>query len=370
MAEAVTINIFLLLVLCFLFAFLWQKYQYHWYEKVDPDTLAMVHLTDFLLSQEELRNAKKPILWIHIPYEYNARNWESWGSRSSTDLNQPYLYLCIQSILRHCDKSFKICVIDDASFARLLPTNTIDMSNLSCPILPKIRQIQLFKLLQEYGGMICPVSFVCLRDLIGLFQEGTAAARPFICSGSTGMMGVPQKQDPVLLEVLHYAEQILSQDYTAESLFLNKVDKFSETRMSLLPGKLVGTETQQNQPIVLEDLFSDNFSIVPFYSEMYGIWIPMQDLLSRRQYGWFVRSSVAQLLSAEPATLLEKYFILANAPPGLREEFQTSVQTIPDLEVGAPPSKWISFWRTPSGVYSYGLKPTLLGYQVPHKNQA
>ena len=56
-------------------------------------------------------NIKKPILWIYIPYEYNSRHWESFGSRSSLHLNQPYLYLTIQSIIQHCSNDFYICII-------------------------------------------------------------------------------------------------------------------------------------------------------------------------------------------------------------------------------------------------------------------
>jgi hypothetical protein len=385
-----TANIFILLFLCFFFVFLWKRYQTTLFLRSDPDQLAMGKLKNFLLSQEELRNADKPILWIPISYEYNARNWESWGSRSSYDLNQPYLYLCLQSILRHCSDSFKICIIDDASFSRLLPTTTttetnINMSNLSEPILSKVRQLLLLKLLREYGGMICPVSFICLNNLIGLFQEGVAQGRPFICccandvsvsaSASVAseslpcckMMGVATKEDPILIETIHFAEQSLSQDYTAESIFLRKVDRFAGDRMTQLSGKLVGTETLDDQPVLLENLFSDDFGAIQFYSNLYGIWVPADKLLQRIQYGWFVRSSVNQLLEAEPQNILEKYLILANSPPSLRENFKSQQQTTPDIDIGAPPSKWISFWRTPMGVYSYGLKPTLLGYNVPHK---
>jgi len=383
-------NIFLFFFLCIVVTILIKQYWKMQYLRGDKDKLAMNSLKDYLLSQEELRNANKPILWIHIPYEYNARNWQSWGSRSSWDLNQPYLYLCIQSILRHCDQSFKICIIDDASFAKLLPSFSngegggggeggYDINKLSMPLLAKVRQLQLLKLLREYGGMICPVSFVCLRDLIALFQEGSAQNRPFLCqrvdvsSTSVGqvmepscqMMGVRQKQDPILIEIIHYAEQVLSQDATAESLFLGKVDRYAGERASLIQGKLVGTETIDDHAVVLENLFSDDFGSVAFYPQMYGIWVPMQELLHRIQYGWFLRSSVEQLISAEPSNVLEKYLILANSPDNLRESFHNANQ--PDLEVGAPPSKWISFWRTPMGVYSYGLQPILLGDTVPHK---
>jgi hypothetical protein len=57
----------------------------------------------YLLDDITLGMSKKPILWIHVPYEYNSRRWLSFGSRSSFDLNQPYLYLTVKSIITRCD---------------------------------------------------------------------------------------------------------------------------------------------------------------------------------------------------------------------------------------------------------------------------
>ena len=48
------------------------------YLLTDPDTLGAVSVT-------------RPILWMPVVYKYNSRNWSSFGSRSSYDLNQPYI---------------------------------------------------------------------------------------------------------------------------------------------------------------------------------------------------------------------------------------------------------------------------------------
>ena len=53
----------------------------------------------YLLSETSLAKNKKPIIWIHVPYEYNSRNWSDFGARSSFELNQPYLYLTIEIII-------------------------------------------------------------------------------------------------------------------------------------------------------------------------------------------------------------------------------------------------------------------------------
>ena len=57
-------------------------------------------IRDILEEQrDDLAQSKKPIVWIHIPYEINSRSWDSFYSRNSENLNQPYLYLTIESII-------------------------------------------------------------------------------------------------------------------------------------------------------------------------------------------------------------------------------------------------------------------------------
>ena len=139
------------------------------------------NIQQYLLDDDTLGKSKKPILWIHVPYEYNSRQWLSFGSRSSFNLNQPYLYLTVRSIIKHCDESFTICMIDDSSFKKLIPGWNINMSTISDPILSKMRMLGLMKLLYMYGGLQCPLSFVCLKDLNDLYAKGIRGEKMFVC---------------------------------------------------------------------------------------------------------------------------------------------------------------------------------------------
>ena len=125
-------------------------------------------MTKYLSTESSLAKSKKPILWIHVPHQYNARKWENFGSRSSFDLNQPYLYLTVKSIIKNCDDSFKICLIDDNSFKKLIPDWNVDLSAVGEPICNYIRQMAIAKLIYNYGGLSVPISFLCFRDLIDL----------------------------------------------------------------------------------------------------------------------------------------------------------------------------------------------------------
>jgi len=53
----------------------------------------------YQLNDSTLTKNRKPIIWIHIEFDKNARSWESFGSRTSDNLNQPYQYLTIRNII-------------------------------------------------------------------------------------------------------------------------------------------------------------------------------------------------------------------------------------------------------------------------------
>ena len=138
-------NLFILFFILIVLGFFYKRFEDKRMREEGGDTYEAIQ--KYLLDDVTLGKSKKPILWIHVPYEYNSRNWLSFGSRSSFDLNQPYLYLTVRSILKQCDDSFTICIIDDSSFKRLIPGWNINMTTISDPILSNIRMMGLMKLL-------------------------------------------------------------------------------------------------------------------------------------------------------------------------------------------------------------------------------
>ena len=93
----------------------------------------------YLLNDSPMYGKNRPKIWIHSKYEINARKWKNFMSRNTTDLNQPYLYLTIQSIINHCGDDFHICLIDDDSFMKLIPTWTIELSTVPEPMRTRYR---------------------------------------------------------------------------------------------------------------------------------------------------------------------------------------------------------------------------------------
>lgn len=320
----------------------------------------------YLLDEVTLAESKKPILWIYIPYEYNSRKWLNFGSRSSFDLNQPYLYLTVKSIINKCNKSFTICLIDDNAFSKIIPNWNIDMSIVSKPIVDNIRMMGLMKLLYIYGGMICPISFVCMKDLNDLYVKGTSGGKLFVCETNDRNItsttnnfypnlifcGAP-KENHTVANLIEFMQRVNSTDFTADVKFLGEFDRWCNTRIStgeinLIDGKEIGTKNTDNNPILLEDLMSNSY--LKIYPNTHGILIPADELLKRRKYQWFTRMSSKQVLESD--IIIGNYLLLYNAPEDNQEGILEPLQVKPD---------WVAFWKTPLYNGIYGLKPLWLG---------
>jgi hypothetical protein len=321
-------------------------------------------IQNYLLDDVSLAKSKKPILWIHVPYEYNSRKWLSFGSRSSFELNQPYLYLTVRSIMKKCDHNFTICIIDDNSFEKLIPGWNIDMSKISSPISDNMRKLGLMKLLYIYGGINCPISFLCMKNLIGLYEKGTRGEKMFLCENNDknitsttydfypdlNFSGAPKNNETVK-ELIDFMQRVMSRDFTAQSQFLGDFDRWCNLRIknkqiNMIPGIDVGIKTVDDTPIKLEDLMSNNY--LNIYPQTYGIWIPSDQIISRRKYEWFSRMSQKQVVESD--TILGNYFLV-----NLGDE---SANILEPLQVKPD---WVHFWKVPSGAPYYGVKPNFLG---------
>ena len=354
------------LVLAFLYHRMEEKHQ----REEEQDKYAAIR--KYLLQDRSLlENAKQPILWIHVPHEYNARHWSSFGSRSSLDLNQPYLLLTLQSILRRCADSFHVCIVDDTSFAKLLPSWDIDLSILSAPVVTKMRYLGITKLLHTYGGLWTPLSFVCFRDLHELYMRHTADDdKLFVVENVNRHASSAYESfcpDPSFLgcsrgsgamEAFHrFLQTVGSTDNTAASAFLGRMSEWCRERqregqVTVVDGKLVGTKTNANRPLLLEDLMSSQpLDVCP---QAYGLWVPAHEILSRRHYEWFARLSTSQALEAN--TALSQYLLLAQCPEGAcRLEEPMSGPGGGGGGGSRPP--WVGFWKVASGAPVWGVQP-------------
>ncbi len=368
MKSHLTQNYIFLFTSLFILGFLYKRMEDKRIREANKDNTETINR--FLLDGDSLAKSKKPILWVHVPYEYNSSNWLSFGSRTSFELNQPYLYLTVKSIIHQCDDDFTICLIDDTTFQRLIPGYNIDMTRISSPILDNMRQLALMKLLNIYGGMICPISFLCIKSLQSMYAKGTRDGKMFVCEmtnrnitstsydyySNTTFCGAP-KGNQTTEELVEFMQRTIASDSTSENKFLGNFDRWSNKRVQTneiiqIDGRDIGIKTIDDRQVIADDLLSNNY--INFYKQMYGILIPADELKSRHKFEWFTRQSAMQVL--ESNTILGNYFLVNMG------ETSTILKANP---VQSP--NWVGFWRTPmkpDGVY--GMKPTNLGNNQIH----
>ena len=274
----------------------------------------------YLLNESPLNGYNKPKLWIHTKYEHNSRKWKSFYSRNSTDLNEPYIHLTIKSIVNQCGNDFHICLICDESFSKLIPSWDVDVSTLAEPFKSKMRELGLAQLLYIYGGMVVPNTFVCNKNLIEMFNNGTNdGKKPFVCEKlnrttnlqkeTRKMLFIPDtffigavKKDPVIKELVDFLKiQNNQPHFSREHEFLGTTTQFllkiiEQNKMNLLGGELVGIKTNGRKPILIEDLFEEDF--LDLHPNCYGVYIPNNEILSRNKYQWFSSLSGEEILKS------------------------------------------------------------------------
>ena len=277
----------------------------------------------YLLNETPLYGFNKPKIWIHTIYEINARNWKSFGSRNTMDLNQPYLHLTIQSIIDHCSRDFHICLIDDNTFSNLIPGWGVDITTMPDPIKSRYREVGMLTLLNKYGGMIVPNSFVCSSNLKTIYDEGTDNDSAFVTEivnrtiqNNTGLskslsfvpdpyfMGSVKNNDTVdkLINYLtaRNSKTLFSSEHTVVGDVNNWcINAINKNELNLIGGEKVGVKNLKNKQIVIDDLMEEHR--LSLHSSCCGVYIPVDEMLKRNKYNWFCYMSRTQLLSSQLA---------------------------------------------------------------------
>lgn len=268
------------------------------FESLNNDDYELIR--KYLLNDSPLYGFNKPKLWIHTKYEYNARDWESFGSRSNTELNQPYIHLCIKTIIGNCGDDFHIVLIDDGAFSKLIPSWDIDVSKLADPSKQRMRELGLANLLYIYGGVIVPNSFVCNKNLRELYNDGIKNDLPFVCEtidrSNSNNQFIPhhyfmgsRKNNAVILDYIKYLKvrngnYHLSADFDmgSSAWFL---EMYNNRKINIVNSRLVGVKTKDLKPICIDELFEEDY--INIDENAYGVYIPADDVLIRSKFLWF-----------------------------------------------------------------------------------
>lgn len=278
-------------------------------------------IRDYLLNESPLYGYNRPKIWIHSTYTINARKWKDFYSRNTTDLNQPYIHLTIKSVINHCGDDFNVCLIDDESFSNLLPDWNIKIENLAEPTRSQYRELGILKLLNIYGGLVIPNSFICIKNLKTFYEEGVQENNPFVCETvnnistnpslfipTTNIMG-SLKNNETIIEMIESVDQILTSIHnTTMNEFTEKVSNIciqniQNKKMNIINGEKIGIKTTKGKPILVDHLMNE--SDVDIAPGIVGLYIPSEEVLKRTKYQWFASLTAEQVL--ESKTVVSKY---------------------------------------------------------------
>ena len=289
----------------------------------------------FLLNNNSLGINSKPYLWIHlhgdntvIP-EVNSRNWINFISRNTSDLNQPYQYLTIKSIINKCSDDFNIALIDDNSFKKILPNWSVDLKKIANPIKTHIRELALAGLLNIYGGILVPSSFICLKSLKPLYDSNINENKMFVSEflnttstasnlsnslnnflPSSKIMGCNAGNNE-MKEYIEFLEQQNSTDFVGESDFLGKTNLWlnnavNNDKINNINGFYIGTKKSCGSPVLVDDLVGSSF--LDLHTDAVGLYIPWDELIIKTALQWFTRMSPEQVLKSN--TVIGKQLLI------------------------------------------------------------
>ena len=310
---------FIVIAILLICVFFGQKWKSIMYEGDTKDEYEMVK--QYLLNDSPLYGYNRPKIWIHSNYEINARKWKNFQSRNTTDLNQPYLYLTIQSIINHCGNDFHICLIDDDTFPKLIPTWDIDLETVVEPLKSQFRDIAMLQLLYYYGGIVVPNSFLCIKNLLDIYSKNKdtffVAENINRCLDTKNSSFIPdtefmgsRKNNEYVLELMnnlkkkwngHFSQEMEFQGY--KNHWLKK--QIQQQNINLVPGEYIGIKKRTGKPILIDDLMEEAFLDIDMNS-LYGIYIPRDELLKRTKYQWFSILSTDAIFECN--IILAKFF--------------------------------------------------------------
>lgn len=283
-------KIILYTLLLFIIKYFYNKYNLH-LVKTDYDEKVK-------LLNNHIVYSNKPNIWIMVPNDINSRKWDSFGSRTSKNLNVPFINMCIDSIVEKCGDSFTINIVKDSSFSEFIPDWKYTVKNAPDIERIKLRKLGLLKLVYYYGGLIVPCSFFCEKNLIDLYDD-----QPVSFEVTNKSITNDQKLFLPTIDFFcakkhnKFVEKLINQYELEENNVTNKLGYLLKKHSIVVDGKYIGTKTKQNRTVFIDDLFN-NVELLD-KGERYGVLLPYDDLLNKSKYSWFSRMSYAQIKNSK-----------------------------------------------------------------------
>jgi len=267
------------------------------------------------------RGMDLPTLWIYYDdSQVNSRHWLDFGARSSRVLNQPYLNLCYESIVRANGKFYRTEVIKGINgvmerIGDLPPALKGEIGHLKT-IGPAERNWIRAAILAKYGGLWIEPTTIALRgfgDLpkdkvvfFGTDQEVSVAGPKGTTVPSMAAIWVPGPNNPGFVAWEKAARERLSgaagggsqvrgdakwdfMRFFGSNNQLYEIRSEAELRRNTSSGKL----------LQLEDFLAQGALHFSIPETAVYVSLPARDLELRRNWNWFLRMSEEQVLESE-----------------------------------------------------------------------
>lgn len=260
----------------------------------------LVDIDEYFYSDEYITTSKRRKLWIHVPYEKNARNWINFGSRTSYEINCSYMILCIKSIIDKCGDSYDIVIIDDTNFNDLLDID-IDVLKLSGALKEKYRELCLLQILHQYGGVIVPPTLFLKKTIKKIDNPDIWYVVEIYNTDKVSLLNTTlspvftgsSPKNTNLKKYIDYYSNDIKNDFGEQSLHFN-VNYIRKNNIPYVDGKIFGIRNKNNKLITLEELMENN--TIQLCPQNIGLYIPHNELIKRTKFNWYCALNFEEVL--------------------------------------------------------------------------
>lgn len=265
------------------------------------------------------RGSKLPVLWIYLNNsDVNSRSWYDFMSRSSRVMNLPFLNLCYETIVRHTKTQFRVEVISGlpdlagrlGGWEALPEPLRNPEAFVNGPEMNWIRAAVLAK----FGGLWVSPSTIWIGDIkplpkdrvvfFGMNVEETYATKTSL--PAFDVVWSPKPEHPVWLEWEKNVRERLN--FRLRGGGAGEHEDFENT-MKQFPDQIqvirlpeISRKGPNRRRIELEDLITTTGSThASFHIAEDAVYlpIPLEELMQREKFSWFLRMSEDQILSSD-----------------------------------------------------------------------
>ena len=147
-----------------------------------------------------------------------------------------------------------------------------------------------------------------MKNLSQFYKTAISEDKPFVCERinnsvnlmkqkqrytflpDTYIMGAPKNDDTIKELIVYLKKRNQTPHFSSDRDFLGDtaqwcMDAVGAQRMNLVGGEYVGVKTTKRQAILLDNLMEEEY--LDLSKSCVGIYIPEEELLSRKKYQWF-----------------------------------------------------------------------------------